>query len=153
MPTTEDEKLIEGVARGDARALRALYDRHAPLLFALAARVIGDASDAEDVIEEAFVEIWRRAQAYEPRGRPMAWLLALVRRHALERLRARRQTARIAPPTADSLGELSALAPEDRRVLQLAFLEGMTAREIADLLGENMNDVKARIARVVEKLS
>ena len=86
MSDTKGPAVLRRLAEGDARALAEFYDAHAGLAYGLALRVLRDRSDAEDVVQEAFVQVWRQADRYDPaRGSPQAWLCAIVRTRALDR--------------------------------------------------------------------
>jgi RNA polymerase sigma-70 factor (ECF subfamily) len=158
--------LIERVAAGDQSALNALYDRYAGLVNGLALRILRDPSDAEDVVQDVFVQAWRQADRFDPsRGSPEAWICTLARTRALDRLRRRvsrrEEPAEAAPGTTatprnveilavrKALDELSA---NQRRALELAYYEGLTQSEIAERLGEPLGTVKTRIRTAMIRL-
>lgn len=168
-------QLIEASALGDRRAFERLYDRFAGLVFALALRMLGARTDAEDLVQEVFLQAWRRAESYQPaRGTPEAWLLTIARSRAVDRLRSSRSTrdglerlhARPAVPPAepashlisreeDGLAVRSALnhlSEEQRRVLELSYFDGLTQSEIAARLGEPLGTIKTRIRLSLERL-
>ena len=88
---------MQAVSRGDESALAALYDRYRPILFGLIPRILHDRPEAEDVLQEAFLQVWRRANDFDPaRGRAFTWLVTIARSRALDRLRASGSRARIA---------------------------------------------------------
>jgi RNA polymerase sigma-70 factor (ECF subfamily) len=173
-----DARLIQQVAGGDASALAAVYDLHAPIVYALALRILGDEGDAEDVVQEVFAQAWRQAGRYDAaRGSVAAWLLIMTRTRAIDRLRSRQarpdrgpgvdDTAleRYASPAVDpvdemaleqdvvrvrrALGELPLL---QRVAIELAFFEGLTQREIAERLEQPLGTVKTRIRLGLLKL-
>ena len=86
---TRDRELLSRVARGDVAALRTLYDEHAPRAMAIATRILRNPEDAEDVVQETFVELWRRARQFDAgRGGAVAWVVTIARSRAIDRLRA-----------------------------------------------------------------
>src|SRR5262245_23933356 len=167
MPDTKGSLVLQRLAEGDQRALAEFYDAHAGLAYGLALRVLRDRSDAEDVVQEAFVQVWRQADRYDPaRGTPQAWLCAIVRTRALDRLRrrvARREQEEAPEPAAaggtpDREGELAvrkallSLSADQRRALELAYYEGLTQSEIARRLNEPLGTVKTRIRTAMIRL-
>jgi RNA polymerase sigma-70 factor (ECF subfamily) len=175
----ELKPLVEAIAGGDAAALAQLYDRAGRLVFALASRLLGDPSSAEEVTLDVFLRVWRRAESFDPRrGSVTAWLLAMARSRALDRLRAanargRRETP-LSSEMAASLGErgesggvqaeiarerrsavqraLAELPEPQRRAVVLAYFPGLTHVEIAERLGEPLGTVKTRIRLGMKKL-
>jgi RNA polymerase sigma-70 factor, ECF subfamily len=109
----DDTLLVEAVARGDARALELIYERHCRGVYSLALRLLTDSSAAEEVVQETFLKLWRHPTAYQPaRGRLLPWLLGVAHHHAVDLLRRRQLEQRHraatngdAPPDAlDNLG-------------------------------------------------
>jgi RNA polymerase sigma-70 factor (ECF subfamily) len=164
------------VAGGDEQALAALYDRYAPVLLGLARRVVGDAAEAEEVLQEVFIHAWRRADRYDPgRSSVGTWLALIARSRAIDRLRSRRSAARTAeaagreaPPGHESpraagavlAGErrarvaasLGGLPPEQREVIELAYFGGLSQSEIAGATGIPLGTVKTRTLLAMKKL-
>jgi len=172
-----EAELLARVAAGDERALGALYDRMAPVAYGLALRIVGDADGAEDSVQEAFLRVWRRADRYEAeRGAPRPWLLRLVRNVAIDHLRSRGARARAeqrggvqaheqvpSPERPDDLVlqkerrdvvrvALDALPPEQRRMIEIAYFEGLSHSEIAEREGTPLGTVKTRIRDGVLRL-
>jgi RNA polymerase sigma-70 factor (ECF subfamily) len=173
----DDRALMVAMAASDRSALGELYDRHAPRLLAICTRLLRDRGEAEDVLVEVFWEVWERAQRYESaRGSPLTYLATVARSRALDRLRRRRHEARAqaatqswarltpdapAPseaqgPLADALAKeerrrvrlaLDTLAPTQRQVVELSFLDGLSHQEIADRLGAPLGSVKTSIRK------
>src|SRR6516164_5719393 len=86
----DDQTLVQGVARGEPSALEALYRRHSPRLYALLLRMLGQGGDAEEILQESFVDVWKRAGEYRAaRGAVEAWLITIARSRAIDRLRSR----------------------------------------------------------------
>jgi RNA polymerase sigma-70 factor (ECF subfamily) len=164
----ETPALIRRLVAGDHEALGDLYDRYAGLVNALALRVLRDAAEAEDVVQEVFVQIWRQAGRFDPsRGSAEAWLCTMARTRALDRLR--RRAARREEPGAEMPGlgpvetprneeayavrtALDGLSADQRRALELAYYEGLTQSEIAARLGEPLGTVKTRIRTAMIRL-
>jgi RNA polymerase sigma-70 factor (ECF subfamily) len=172
-----DIEAIRRAAGGDADALADLYDRHARAVYSLAFRIIGDASDAEEVVQDVFAQVWKQAARYDTsRGVVIAWMLMMTRSRAIDRLRARRglppvagdswkglaemvdpaQGPELTTLTADQVGRvrdaLHALPLTQRLAIQLAFYEGLTHVEIAERLEEPLGTVKTRIRLGLLKL-
>ena len=171
-PSISDAELFGRIQQGDSAAFAQFYDRHAPLLFAIALKILGQQSDAEDVLQESAVLIWERAPRYDPGGgQPLAWAVTLTRNRAIDRLRAlRRRTELLAEASAEEspaadpapaapratiareTGEtvqtaLATLSSEQQQAIELAFFHGLTQQEIAQRLGVPLGTVKARIRR------
>ncbi|MBL9206909.1 MAG: sigma-70 family RNA polymerase sigma factor [Opitutaceae bacterium] len=177
-PTVSEETdLLLRVAQRDEAAFAALYDRLAPLLFGLVLRILRSKVEAEDVLQEAFWQIWEHAPSYRPDlGTPFCWTVTLARHKAIDRLRSNhRHRDRMAEAQAEAAPELvddplgpSLLASAEvrqavrlavgglplnqRRPIELAFFDGLTQQEIADGLGLPLGTVKARIRRGLLKL-
>jgi len=159
-------RLLRRIAEGDAEALGQLYDLYAGIVNALALRILRDAAEAEDVVQEVFVQAWRQGARFDPqRGRPEAWLFTMARTRALDRLRrrlARREAgedglpagaAAPAPEAALSVRTaLAALSADQRQAVELAYYEGLTQTEIARQLGEPLGTVKTRIRTAMMRL-
>lgn len=174
----EDQAAIERMASGDATGLADLYDRYARPVYSLALRILGNQSEAEDVVQEVFAQAWRQAGRYEAsRGRVAAWLLTLARSRAIDRLRAIRvrrtdaledrqvdveQVADVAvSPDAQAIsadqrarvrGAVAQLPLVQRTALELAYYEGLTHTEIAARLEEPLGTVKTRIRTGLTRL-
>jgi RNA polymerase sigma-70 factor, ECF subfamily len=167
--------LLRQMASGDGDAFRRFYDRYASLVFTFALRLLGARSDAEDLLQEVFLQVWRQAQSYSPeRGSPEAWLITMTRSRAIDKLRSLRrrdisplspdQPPRleggmpVVPPTQASeakltvQGVLTKLPEAQRTVLELAYFDGLTQSEIAARLGEPLGTVKTRIRVGLERL-
>ena len=158
--------LLRRLADGDSDALGAFYDAYAGLVNGLALRILRNTTEAEDVVQEVFVQAWRQAARFDPaRGSPEAWLCTMARTRALDRLRrraARREdpgesapapTGR--PRTEEALAvrkALEGLSADQRRALELAYYEGLTQSEIARRLEEPLGTIKTRIRTAMIRL-
>jgi RNA polymerase sigma-70 factor, ECF subfamily len=160
--------------RGEASAIEWLYDRYARLAFGLAFHILKDASTAEDVVQEAFLAIWRNALRFDAgRGSLRAWLLAIVRNRAIDQLRGRASAAAATygpdtAPEAESMDAweamslelerkqvreaLASLPQEQRQTLELAYFEGLSQSEIAARMDVPLGTVKSRIRLGLEKV-
>ena len=160
-----DEQVLEAVGRGDDDALGVLYDRFGRLAFRLAFRILRDRALAEDAVQEAFLAVWRSADAYKrERAKPSTWLLTVVHRRAVDIVR-REQSRRgepleVAPePSAGPADEdvvlrdrraavqaaLTELPGEQRQAIELAYYGGLTQSELAERLGVPLGTVKSRM--------
>jgi RNA polymerase sigma-70 factor, ECF subfamily len=163
-PNNPDEAaLIERIRSGDETAMADMYDRYSGIVYGVALRVLGDASAAEDVVQEVFLQLWRNPQAFDAnRGKLPVWLAVIARNRAIDHLRRRppeddienlpistglnledEAAQRLAVQKIRSV--FSQLPQEQRRVLEMAFFEGMTHTEIAAKTGEPLGTIKTRI--------
>ena len=166
-----DAELMGRVRARDANALRALYDRHSSLVFGLGLRILKDQAEAEDLAQDVFLHLWRRADLFDAqRGAFLGWLVSLTRNRAIDRLRARRtketkteayEVERLADAPSKALdpnetayaGELrnavaralGVLPEAQRTALELAYFGGLSHSEIAEKLETPLGTVKARI--------
>ena len=175
-PTDTDGALVARIEARDADALALLYDRHAARLLGLAQRILGVGGEAEEVLQEVFLYVWRSAGSFDPaRGSVLAWLLVATRSRAIDRLRARRPASRGELRRLDDVPESAApvdverdsaarewesvcraaigeLPEEQRRVLELAYFEGLTHVEIAERTATPLGTVKTRVRLGLMKL-
>ncbi len=169
-----DDDLLHAIARSDEAALAAIYDRYRLILFGLILRILHDREEAEDCLQEVFLQVWRRARDFdESRGRAFTWLVTIARSRALDRLRASGSRLRLATEAAevprDEVGDaaeeavqseqgaivreaLAELPEQQRRMLLLAYFEGLTQTEIAARLGDPLGTVKTRMRAGMIKL-
>jgi RNA polymerase sigma-70 factor (ECF subfamily) len=174
----QDRRCWDRVAGGDPAALAELYDRYADMLYSLALRVVGSASDAEEVLQDAWLQAWRSARSYDPaRGAVGAWLVTITRTRALDRLRSlgsRRRALDAAAleaasdppaPIADPVigharralrtnvaAAITALAPQQRQVVELAYFDGLSQSEIAARLNTPLGTIKSWTRQALQKL-
>src|SRR6059036_1011944 len=175
-----DREMIERIGRGDQSAFSALYDRLSRPLYSLALRMLGDAGDAQDALQDVFLQIWSRAATYNPeQSTVFSWTVLLTRSRVIDRLRARGRRSRVmvvsteetptdaadastvesAADTAEKNDEaarvryvLTNLPSEQREAIEMAFFEHLSHHEIAARLGQPLGTVKARIRRGLLKL-
>src|ERR1700736_715558 len=172
-----DARLISRIAAGDDSAFDALYKRFSGPLYGMAYRMMNDAKEAEDVLQEGFTYIWRKAATFDPnRSSPFAWAVMITRNKAIDRLRVRQRIERLRErvtteesfhqdkdeasanePTLRERGTLvrSALREipeEQRQALELAFFSGLTHEQIAERLDTPLGTIKARIRRGLLRL-
>jgi RNA polymerase sigma-70 factor (ECF subfamily) len=167
-----DERLIAAVAGGDRDALGELYDRFSPSLLAVALRMLGSSREAEDVVQDVFLEAWQRARHYDrARGTVRTWLMLRLRSRTLDRMRSSKRTRgvsfeELALPVAESNTEaslaaldgdvlrkaLGELPGDQRRVLELGYFSGQSCAEIAAELSVPIGTVKSRMSRAIAHL-
>jgi len=168
-------QLIQRAAAQDREAFSQLYDRFSSLVFSLAMRMLRAQSDAEDLLQEVFMQVWRQAGSYsQERGSPEAWIINIARSRAIDKLRAIRRrdksfiltddpAAAESPDNVESaVGEseaklamnsaLANLTEAQRRVLELAYFSGLSQTEIAEHLAEPLGTVKTRMRAAIQRL-
>jgi RNA polymerase sigma-70 factor (ECF subfamily) len=173
-----DRELLGRVAGGDVAALRVLYNEQAPRALAVARRILRNAEEAEDIVQETFLELWKRAPQFDGRkGGAVAWVITIARSRAIDRLRAAgtagraiegAETAVDTHPTipmspaehterrstesrvADAL---AALPKEQRQAIELAYFDGLSQTEIATKTGSPLGTVKMRVKLAIGKLA
>ena len=175
MEELTDEVLLQLLQVGNESALGALYDRYGKSAYSLAFRMLGDVHAAEDAVQEAFINIWRRSGSFSTaRGTARTWIMAVVHHRSIDIGRKRRGIAprelplefeRLPENPSDTWSEVSNTLdgelrkgcleqiPEDQRIaIELAYFEGYTQREISELKGIPLGTVKGRIRIGMAKL-
>jgi RNA polymerase sigma-70 factor (ECF subfamily) len=169
-----DVELLKAVASQDEAALAQLYDRYRVILFGLLMRILNNREEAEDVLQEVFLQVWRRAADFdESRGRPFTWLVTMARSRGIDRLRtlasrervavagAKDETEAVSDAASDAFrseqrslvtSALAQLPDEQQRPLILAYFDGLTQTEIAARLGAPLGTVKTRMRTGMMKL-
>ena len=174
-----DREMIARISRRDQSAFSALYDRMSGPLYSLAMKMLGDPAEAQDALQDVFLQIWSRASTYDPeQSSVFSWTVLLTRSRVIDRLRARGRRSRVVvassedTPTADDASTvesaadtaekkdeaarvryvLNNLPAEQREAIELAFFEHLSHHEIAAQLGQPLGTVKARIRRGLLKL-
>jgi RNA polymerase sigma-70 factor (ECF subfamily) len=165
-------ELLRQIGQGDRRSFEQLYERFSGVLFSIAYRMLNSQEAAEDVLQEVFVQIWKKAPTFDPaRGRPMTWAVTLTRNKAIDLLRSaqRRSGLHVSMQrekeafgrfdrslfdvvASDEMWKMvrdaiEKLSKEQRQAIELAFFASMTQTEIADHLKEPLGTIKARIRR------
>jgi RNA polymerase sigma-70 factor (ECF subfamily) len=170
----DDAVLLRDVAGRNREAFRQLYERHSGVLFSLALKILGDRTEAEDVLQDTFLKVWNAADAFDAtRAKPLGWLIMLTRSRAIDRLRSRQTRARLtgaaseAPreteptpseqaATSESHGivrrALESLPAEQRTPIELAYFAGLTQTEIAQQLGQPLGTIKTRMRTGMTRL-
>jgi len=184
-PTVEqgaisDEALMQAISQGNAAALSTLYDRYASILKALTIRVVHDEAEADDLLQEVFLQVWHQAKNYSSdKGKPLGWIVTLTRRRAIDRLRKRQAYCRAKDRfevTTDRQPEswvhnriendihledmrtflkakIEVLPPFQRQAIEMAFFKGMSQREIALETHTPLGTIKTRLELGLRKLS
>jgi RNA polymerase sigma-70 factor (ECF subfamily) len=171
----QDRRCLERLGAGEEAALGELYDRHAAFLYSVIRRIVRVRTEAEDVLQEVWVQAWRRAGSYDAsRGSVGAWLLTIARSRAIDRLRSlrSRQLAETAasgesePEPAGSpdvealsgrvhqrvVSALESLEPRQREALELAYFGGLSQSEIAARLRAPLGTVKSWVRQGLHRL-
>lgn len=175
-----DEALMEGIQQRDPAALASLYDRYSGILKALIMRIIHNESEADDLLQEIYMEIWNHAQNFSAtKGKPLGWMVTLTRRRSIDRLRKRqaysRAEERLQLETeqqpeawvhntteedifmADTRKVLDAvinnLPPAQKEAIEYAFFKGMSQREIAAHTNIPLGTIKTRLELGLKKIS
>lgn len=175
-----DEAIMGAITEQDEDALAALYERHGDTLRSIIESVIHEKAEAEDVLQETLLQVWKQARNYAPRvGKPLGWLTTITRRRAIDRLRRRQAYLRVKDRYEEQLNELpsgasttfdgdeameradlrgylveqmGALPEFQRQALELSFFTGMSHREIAASTQNPLGTVKTRLELGLQKL-
>lgn len=171
-----DAALVKQMTAGDEGALSVIYDRYSAMLFGMLMRVLNNKQTAEEVLQDLFLQLWRRGDKFDPaRGSLPAWLLVIGRNRAISRLRGRPSLevleetdglyANTLASTANIEDEasrmelmetlktaLAQLPAEQRQAVELAYFEGMTQSEIAAKTGSPLGTVKTRMRSAMQVL-
>jgi len=164
-----DAALVNRLLQRDVSAFEDLYDRHSRVVYALVLRVVQQASTAEEVVQDVFLQLWRNAAQYDgSRGPFVPWLLTLARNRALDQLRLKSERQRRREDQAEELSlvvaipdfegfldekrratrvreMVASLNPKQKRAIELAYFEGLSHSEIANVLKEPLGTVKSWI--------
>jgi RNA polymerase sigma-70 factor (ECF subfamily) len=174
-----DPALLARIVKGDQQAFSQLYDHSSTLLYTLAFRILGNREEAEELLQDVYLEVWRKVSRYDVgRGTPVAWLITLTRSRAIDRLRARAARGQQATTPLDqgavphmkdsgpspfetqadqelrlAVGSaMTSLPPAQQQAIELAYYEGLSHMEIAARLNQPLGTVKTRIKLGMSKL-
>lgn len=172
-----DVDLLREISAGDRSAFARFYDQYSKLLFSIAFKILNDAKEAEDVLQEVFLQVWDKAGHYDPRlGKPVSWAVTLTRNKAIDHIRSSQRRSRLMEEAATEMavrsdgdatanesvrGKESAeqinsavaeLPADQRKAIEMAFFSGLTQNEISETLREPLGTIKARIRRGMLKL-
>ncbi len=163
MTNTEDGVLLALVGQGDETAMATLFDRYSRVVYSVSLRVLRDPAAAEDVLQEVFMQIWRKPEALAGnRGAMGAWLAVVARNRSIDTIRRRKPTDSVEDVVLAANSDLAqesernfmieraravmaALPMEQRKTLEMAFFDGLTHSEIAETTGDPLGTVKTRI--------
>jgi RNA polymerase sigma-70 factor, ECF subfamily len=166
----DDAVLLSLVQRGDESAMAALFDRYSKIVYSVALRVLRDPSSAEDVLQEIFMQIWRSPDGFvATRGSLGGWLAVVSRNRAIDALRRKRPTESVDDMALASnynlaneaernslmdkaRGVIQLLPIEQRKTIEMAFFDGLTHSEIAEMTGDPLGTVKTRIRSALTSL-
>jgi RNA polymerase sigma-70 factor, ECF subfamily len=159
----DDQALLSAIQAGSQDAMSAFFDRYSKMVYSVALRVLHDSGEAEDVMQEIFIQVWRNPRAYDAgRGSLGGWLVVVARNRAIDQLRRRRPADPVelfALPSSMNLAQeaerglllekirkaMDGLPAEQRKAVELAFFEGLSHSEIAEKTGDPLGTVKTRI--------
>jgi RNA polymerase sigma-70 factor, ECF subfamily len=170
-----DTERMARLGRGDRTALAELYDVHAPRVLALLRSILKDRAEADDLLHDVFLQVWRNARDFDPeRGKVVGWLLTMARSRAIDRLRSipRSRTVTLETVTLEGANEgpgassfeehvmseqqlpelWAALNPEERQVLYLGYFEDLTCAEMAQKLAVPVGTIKSRTRTALQKM-
>lgn len=166
----DDAALLAQVQRGDEYAMASLFDRYSKVVYSVALRVLRDPSSAEDVLQEVFMQIWRNPDGFvATRGSLGGWLAVVARNRSIDALRRKRPAEQVDDMTLASnfnladeaernslmekaRGVIRMLPFEQRKTLEMAFFDGLTHSEIAEMTGDPLGTVKTRIRSALTSL-
>jgi len=177
--STIDPTLLARIVKGDQQAFSQLYDHTSTLLYTLALRILGSREEADELLQDVYLEVWRKVSRYDAgRGTPVAWLITLTRSRAIDRLRARAARGQQAMTSLDqnaatqvrdsgpspfetqadqelrlAIGTaITSLPSAQQQAIELAYYEGLSHMEIAARLNQPLGTVKTRIKLGMSKL-
>ncbi|MCB0643726.1 MAG: sigma-70 family RNA polymerase sigma factor [Phaeodactylibacter sp.] len=170
--TQDEQQLVQELQNGNQQAVAWLYDKYAAVLYGVALRIVGTEAEAEDVVQEAFIKIWKHIGSYAPdKGTFFTWILNITRNTGIDRLRSKgfRQQSMIQelqpfvykedgpqtsinPDTLDLKHHVQQLDPKYREIIELFYFQGYTQKEVEDELEIPIGTVKSRIRIALREL-
>jgi RNA polymerase sigma-70 factor (ECF subfamily) len=170
--------LLKRIAEKDLSAFSLFYDYYAPVIYSLALRIVRNSQEAEDIVQQVFLQVWHKASQYNAeQGSPQAWLMTIARNHAIDKFRLLKSKREVnweeiggsisenSPSSNEPLHSLldrekrnlirdalRALSPSQRSAIELAYFEGLSHREISEKLKEPLGTIKTRINLGLKKL-
>jgi RNA polymerase sigma-70 factor (ECF subfamily) len=177
--STIDPALLARIVKGDQQAFSQLYDHSSTLLYTLALRILGNREEAAELLQDVYLEVWRKVSRYDvERGTPVAWLVTLTRSRAIDRVRTRAARGQQSKDRLDGAAAarvpdfgpspfetqadqelrllvsqaLAALPPAQQQAIELAYYEGLSQMEIATKLNQPLGTVKTRVKLGMSKL-
>lgn len=175
IPDLDDVRLVREMTAGKSPALGEFYDKWSGRVYAVAVSIVREPADAEEVVEETFLQAWNQAARFDAsRGRVASWVLNIARSRALDRLKAMKRRREVSDEsidvveyadTADAAGEmilaerseavriaLEKLPPAQREAMEMAYYGGLSQTEIAESTGQALGTVKTRMRLAMQKL-
>ena len=175
---TEETRWLSAVANGDRTAFRRLHERFETILYSTIFKVLNNHEDTEDVLQEVFALIWKKAHMYDAsKGKPLTWANTMARNRAIDRYRSKQRRSQLGERYENHISVLEdsakatteaevqmketsevlraavfELTPEQRQSIELAYFGGLTQREVAEQIGQEVGTVKARIRRGIQRL-
>jgi RNA polymerase sigma-70 factor (ECF subfamily) len=172
---TGNTELLSRIAQGDEAAFARFYDQFAHGLYSLVYKILNDEKETEDVLQEGFTQIWKKAATYDGnRSSAFTWAVMIMRNKAIDHIRSRQRQSRVVEEAALEFSHnpdlqeddgvfqnekrtivqaaLNKIPQDQRQAIELAFFSGLTQMQIAEKLGEPLGTVKARIRRGLLKL-
>lgn len=171
---TAASSLLQAIGRGDRAAVRTLYDILGMKLLAVALRIVGDRQEAEDVVQDVFVTIWRKAAEFDPaRAQGEAWLVAITRNRAIDRVRARGQRQMVPDTVLETVADpaaqtdraadeadtsatvhqaLATLDPRHAGIIRAAYLDGLSYEELSQREGVPVGTIKTWVFRGLRRM-
>jgi RNA polymerase sigma-70 factor (ECF subfamily) len=169
-PAPDDADLLARIQRGEEQAMTSLFDRYSRLIYSVALRVLRDPAAAEDVMQEILMQVWRNPNSFiAARGSLGGWLSVVARNRSIDSLRRKRPTEQVEEMNLAASGNLAdeaerslmmerarkavvLLPAEQRKTLEMAFFDGLTHSEIAEMTGDPLGTVKTRIRSALTTL-